>query len=71
MPRDKEQVPECKTLSVPEAGAQYFRLCRTASYAAVERGEIPAIRIGRSLRVPIVALDRMLEQASVKKDSAA
>ncbi len=70
MPRDKDA--PCKTLSVPEAGAQYFRLCRTASYAAVERGEIPAIRIGRSLRVPIVALDQMLAQAGTRtKDTAA
>jgi hypothetical protein len=40
-------------------------------YAAVERGEIPAIRIGRSLRVPIVALDRMLDRASVQPTSTA
>jgi hypothetical protein len=52
-----------KTLSVPEAGKLYFDLSRGASYAAAARGEIPTIRIGRKLRVPIVAIERILEQA--------
>jgi excisionase family DNA binding protein len=52
-----------KTMSVPEAGAVYFGLSRNASYQAAARGEIPTIRIGGTLRVPIVLLDRMLEQA--------
>lgn len=54
-----------KTLSVPDAGRIYFDLSRNASYAAAHRGEIPAIRIGRILRVPIVALERMLDEAAV------
>jgi hypothetical protein len=52
-----------KTLSVPQAGRRYFDLSRGASYAAAARGEIPVIRIGRKKRVPIPALDRMLQQA--------
>jgi len=51
------------TLSVPEAGSRYFGLRRRASYAAAERGELPTIRIGRRLRVPIRALEAMLDQA--------
>ena len=51
-----------KTMSVPEAGRQYFGLGRNASYDAAKRGQLPTIKIGRILRVPIVALDRMLEQ---------
>jgi hypothetical protein len=31
------------------------------AYAAAKRGEIPTIRIGRSLRVPKPAFDRLLE----------
>jgi hypothetical protein len=54
---------DTKTLSVPQAGRRYFDLSRGASYAAAARGEIPVIRIGRKKRVPIPALDRMLEQA--------
>jgi excisionase family DNA binding protein len=52
-----------KTLSVPQAGRRYFDLGRGASYAAAARGEIPVIRIGRKIRVPVAALDRMLERA--------
>jgi excisionase family DNA binding protein len=49
------------TISVREAGKRYFNLSRNAAYAAAERGEIPTIRIGRLLRVPIRALERMLD----------
>ena len=36
---------------------------KNAAYDAAARGEIPMIRIGRLMRVPIAAFDRMLEQA--------
>jgi hypothetical protein len=52
-----------KTISVPAAGREYFGLSRNASYTAARRGEIPTIRIGRLLRVPVVALERKLEEA--------
>jgi hypothetical protein len=57
---------DCKTLTVPEAGRVYFDLGRNASYEAARRGDIPTIRIGRLLRVPIVALERMLEATTHK-----
>jgi len=54
---------EPKTVSVPEAGRRWFGIGRNASYEAARRGEIPTIRMGRLLRVPVVALQRKLEQA--------
>jgi len=51
-----------KTMTVPEAGAIYFGLSRNASYEAAARGDLPVIRIGKLLRVPVKALERMLEQ---------
>ena len=51
-----------KTLTVPDAGRLYFSIGRNASYEAVRRGDIPVIRIGRLLRVPVVALERKLEE---------
>jgi len=51
-----------KTLSVPEAG-KWLGIGRNAAYEAARQGIIPTIRIGRLLRVPVVALQRKLEQA--------
>jgi hypothetical protein len=59
--------PGPKTLTVPEAGRIYFDLGRNASYEAARRGDIPTIRIGRLLRVPVVALERKLEEAGQSK----
>jgi hypothetical protein len=53
---------EVKTLSVPAAGKKYFGLSRASSYAAAARGQLPTIRIGRKLCVPVIALERMLDQ---------
>jgi excisionase family DNA binding protein len=50
-----------KTMTVPEAGAEYFGLSRQASYEAAKRGDIPTIKIGKLLRVPIKAMDAILE----------
>lgn len=50
-----------KTLSVPEAGRDYYGLSRNAAYAAAKRGEIPTIRIGKLLRVPVRALEQQLD----------
>jgi hypothetical protein len=60
---------EPKTLTVPEAGRRYFDLGRNASYEAARRGDIPTIRIGRLLRVPVVALEQMLTTANARKES--
>jgi hypothetical protein len=52
---------ECMTISVPEAGAKYFGLSRTGSYLAASKGLLPIIRLGRKVRVPVRAIERMLE----------
>jgi excisionase family DNA binding protein len=66
MPDDNEPL----TISVPEAGKKYFGLSRDSSYRAAERGEIPTIRIGRLLRVPVRALERILDQVDRTGDAA-
>jgi hypothetical protein len=62
-----------KTLSVPEAGRRYFGLARGASYEAAKRGEIPTVRVGRIKRVPVRAMERILDRASarIERDGAA
>lgn len=47
------------TITVPEAG-EYLGIGRDAAYAAAKRGEIPTLRIGRRLIVPVPALLSML-----------
>lgn len=54
---------EPKTLTVPEAGAIYFGLSRNGSYEAAKRGDIPTIKVGKLLRVPVMAMEKMLEAA--------
>ena len=58
------------TISVPEAGRRYLGLSRNASYMAATRGELPTVRIGRLLRVPVRALEQMLDQAAESKSPA-
>jgi hypothetical protein len=54
---------DVKTMSVPTAGKVYFGLGRNGSYEAAKRGEIPVIKIGARLRVPVVAMERKLTEA--------
>jgi len=54
--------PDRLTLTVEEAGAA-LGISRASAYEGVRRGEIPAIRIGRRVLVPRVALDRLLQMA--------
>ena len=51
-----------KTMSVPSAGKRYYNLGRNGSYAAAKRGEIPVIKVGARLRVPVVAMERKLSE---------
>lgn len=44
------------TISVVDAGEVFFGLSRTGSYEAARRGDIPTIRIGRKIVVPVAPL---------------
>jgi hypothetical protein len=52
-----------KTISVPAAGRKYYGIGKNLSYDAARRGQIPTIRVGRLLRVPVAAMERLLEKA--------
>ncbi|MFY9656706.1 MAG: hypothetical protein WAK01_08990 [Methylocystis sp.] len=58
---------EPKTLTVPEAGRLYFSLGRNASYDAARRGDIPTVRIGRLLRVPVAAMEARLTMVNERR----
>jgi excisionase family DNA binding protein len=48
-------------LKVPEV-AEVLRIARSRAYELVDSGEIPSIRIGRSVRVSRRELDRWLKE---------
>jgi excisionase family DNA binding protein len=50
-------------ISVPEAGKR-LGIGRSAAYQAAASGQLPVIRIGGLLRVPVRALERKLEAAA-------
>ena len=47
-------------LSVAEA-ARYLHCDRKTIYASVSKGELPALKLGRAIRISRAVLDRMLE----------
>lgn len=55
-----------KTYTVPEA-AQVLGIGRNAAYEAVRTGQIPTIRIGKRILVPVAALRRMLETPKAER----
>ena len=63
----KDEQP--KTMTVPDAGKEYFGISRNAAYAAAQRGDIPTIKIGKLLRVPVRALEEQLN-VHVKRTEA-
>lgn len=50
-------------LTVAEV-ADVVRVSRMTVYRMVHSGELPAVRVGRSFRVPRSAVDQMLEDGS-------
>ena len=56
------------TITVPEA-AKALGIGRSAAYEAARAGQIPTIRIGRRILVPVVAMERMLAGAEVDAPS--
>ena len=51
------------TVTVPEA-AEILGVGRNQAYEGVKNGQIPVIRIGHRLLVPMAALERMLKGAA-------
>ena len=51
-----------KVYSVEEV-AKILGVSRNGMYRAIERGEIPSVRVGRRIVVPMAAVERLLEQS--------
>ena len=48
-----------------EAAARELSLSRWATYEAIKRRELPAVRVGRRILVPRAALEHWLQQNSM------
>lgn len=59
------------TMTIPEAGKLVANLERSASYEAAKRGEIPTVRIGGRMVVPIGTLFKMFGLEYSPNDSDA
>jgi hypothetical protein len=70
--RRKRQPGTPKTMSIAEAGWEFYGLGEAASYAAAARGEIPYIQVGGLKRVPIQLMEQKLLQVerAVNSDAA-
>jgi hypothetical protein len=69
-PAQRQRSRAAATLSVPEAGRIYFGLSKNGSYLAAGRGDLPTIRIGRKVRVPIRLLEQMIDEAGARAQKA-
>lgn len=54
-------------LTVREA-AEMLRVGRNLAYELVQRGELPALRVGRAIRIPRAALLAWIEEQSGASD---
>jgi excisionase family DNA binding protein len=57
-----EEKIERRTCSIEEA-AKALGVCKAVAYEAARTGELPTIKFGRRILVPLVALDRILDGA--------
>jgi excisionase family DNA binding protein len=62
--REDTMATERLTMSVEEAGER-LGISRSLAYELVRRGEVPCLRLGRRLVVPVKGLDAMIERATV------
>ena len=52
-----------------ETAGRLLGLSRPSAYLAAKRGQIPTLRIGRRLVVPIAALEKLLANAGQQKEA--
>ncbi|MGA8030435.1 MAG: helix-turn-helix domain-containing protein [Bryobacteraceae bacterium] len=64
-----DETGTCATYTVAEA-AKKLGISRLSAYLAVQRGEIPAVHIGRRILVPKIAFEDLLADARPKNAAA-
>lgn len=60
-----------KIVYTVDEAAEKLSISRPSAFRGIKSGEIPHIRIGRRILVPVAALDKMLENAGAPVESKA
>lgn len=68
---DKMHDPETPLLLKAEDAARLLSLGRSTVFQMLATGELPAVRIGRSVRISRVALERWIAEQAGDADHAA
>jgi excisionase family DNA binding protein len=50
-----------------EEASKILNLSRNGTYSALQRGDLPSIRIGKRILIPTAALQRLLDSADKPK----
>jgi excisionase family DNA binding protein len=66
---DLERMANQKVLTVMEA-SRILRLSRMATYEGVWSGDIPSVKVGRRILVPVAELKAMLGETDAKGEAA-
>lgn len=70
MEKKHQEVTELPLLLKVEAAAKLLSLGRTKMYELIAAGDVPVIRLGRSVRVPTALLRQWVEDRSKQSFSA-
>jgi excisionase family DNA binding protein len=65
----RQEVNEFPLLLKVEAAARLLSLGRTKMYELIAAGDVPVIRLGRSVRVPTASLRQWVEDRSKQSPS--
>jgi excisionase family DNA binding protein len=66
----KEPVPQRLVLRIPEVMTM-LGLGRTKIYELIGSGDLPVIRVGKAVRIPVTALEKWVEERQHQdKDSS-
>ena len=70
MEKKHQEVAELPLLLKVETAAKLLSLGRTKMYELIAAGDVPVIRLGRSVRVPTASLRQWVEDRSKQSISA-
>ena len=54
-------------IEIPDEAAEKLQISRPSAFRGIKKHEIPHIRIGRRMLVPVAALEKLLENAGTVK----